>query len=417
MSNSNSSSILLIVLVAFISFFLLSPSYFFWELIFFDEYPEFIRYKLWPSGLNIFDIFLIFSALFYAVTRVRVQVKAITGYSAVVFISTFSIFMLALNSYDVFIFHDGMVFVLRCLLYIWFLTFFLKKYDPNVLLKILVFCCVALSVVSAIALTLGYESNTPGRMNYMGMGTNGTADFAIISIGLLLYMKHKGNINSSYFYLALLIILLFLPFAGSRRSIVYVVLLFSVYWTVKGRFLYYSTISLFTLSCVSLVLYYEYPHLLEDVSLAVRVLETIDSINAGSLNDGRDEMYISALQVLSDYPLGIGLSDWAIQNEMGKIHVGSHMHNLFLQTYAKFGVFTVVLLYFLLHMLIKKNDPILKITYIIILISMLSGYGYWNQKTLFIHMAFLVILYKASYENFIPSSGLPFKNRRRPYCQ
>ena len=132
-----------------------------------------------------------------------------------------------------------------------------------------------------------------------------------------------------------------------------------------------------------------------------RVLESISQLSSGNFEDGRSLVLKSVLLMLKEFPVGVGLSDWAIQSELSLQEGGisSHSHNWMAQFFLKFGVMGVILVSVLLNYLVSflKNGYFFHAGFLFIV--MMSGYGWWNIKWVTTLLFFFLFL-RASHHQF-----------------
>lgn len=389
-----------VLLISFgLMLFLFAPGTLFWDESLFSVYPVDIAYPLWAPGINYFDIYWLICAF---LTTLKGFPKKITFsfffFSLMFFfLLLWSFILIVVNGFDVDIFHDGFLMAYRVVILYFILSFCAQHDCLHSLIKIVSFCIVSLVLISLGAvLLMGYEGVIGGRINLLGMGPNVSGDIVIIVFGLLLFLQKDLNLSRPALYFSLLVLSLYMPFTGSRRVLIYWLLIlffYSFHIGAARRFFVIVACSTIIVASLGYVFLEEY---FSDSSLIslVRLLEAFEQISAGEFNDGRIDMYQTAWSVINSFPFGLGGSDWLIQTEMQKIGVGSHTHNIFLQFYLKIGPFLFLPMVAVIWFFAKNNLRGIGYIWVVFFIQNLSGHGFWNQKYLFVTVLLAVISLK-----------------------
>jgi hypothetical protein len=323
-------------------------------------------------------------------------IKSIIGIFLYVFILVQALLLQVLNGYGI-EYYDGILYGLRYLLLFLLVNYLVNK-SPILTLKIFIILVIVLVFISISAiLFFGYEGILNGRINFIGMGPNVSSDLAIMVLSLAILAERNKWIGRFWLYSCLIAVFIYVPVTGSRRAMVFLFLCL-LYW--NPRFVF------FTISALALSYFFYFSHLFTDVNIegfvsVTRVLESISQLSNGNFEDGRSLVLKSILLLLNEFPLGVGLSDWAIQSEFSLQPGGisSHSHNWILQFFLKFGVISVVLISVLLIYCVSflKDGYFFHAGFIFI--SMMSGYGWWNIKWVTTLLFFLLFL-RASHHQF-----------------
>lgn len=380
----------------------MAPADIFWDWSIFYHHPQDIRYLLWSGGINVFDIYFGYLVLFLVASKkMKVRYENIFKLLLFTIINVLGLILLSVNGLDFTIFYDGILLFWRVCLFIIFSHVVCDSLDRKTVILVICSSCALLSVISIVAfLFFGFEGARGLRINYLGFGPNGSVDFAVLSLCLLSVIAKDVDHKFILAFLAFCI-LLYIPLAGSRRSLVYLALLLLLLSWRDAKVRYVVVLSCFFILIVAVFLQDFSSEVYEQISLIVRILETIESISLGELNDGRGGMYDTALSVILNYPLGLGNSDWAIQSKMQEIGVGSHTHNIILQLYLKLGIFGILMIFLLPRYPVIKCNPYFLLALFIIVTSNLTGHGYWNVKTLFIHIFLIFGVWRYGAKNEI----------------
>ena len=386
--------------VLFVSFglilFLLAPGSLFWNDTLLSAFPSDITYPLWAPGINYLDIYWLVCTCLILISGLP---KKISFYFFVVslialLLVAWSFILIAVNGFDVSVYHDGFLMTYRIVILFFIFSFCARQNQLNVLVKVVSFCVFILVLISLGAVVImGYEGVIGGRVNLLGMGPNVSGDTVAIVFGILIFMRKDINLSRPVFYISLLILSLYLPFTGSRRILFYWFLLLFFYCFHVGAMRRFLTgLAIFVMVMAS----FSYLFLADsftDRSLIsiVRLFETFEQIRTGELVDGRSDMYQTALGVIGSFPFGLGGSDWLIQTEMQKIGVGSHTHNVFLQSYLKIGPLLFIPVVAATLFFYRNNLRGVGYIWVIVFIQNMTGHGFWNQKYLLVVILLLVI--------------------------
>lgn len=400
-----------VLLIGFgVALFLFAPGTLFWDETLFSVYPRNILYPLWAPGINYFDIYWFTCAYLIQLSGLpeKITFSFFSVSIIVFFLVAWSFILIAVNGYDISIFHDGLFMACRIFIFYYIFSFCARHNRLHFLIKLVSFCVVSLVFISfGAVISMGYEGVIDGRINLLGMGPNVSSDIVIIVFGLLLFLQKDLNLPRPILYSLLLILTLYIPFSGSRRVLIYwflLLLFYSFHIGAMRRFLIIVACSTIILASFGFVLLDEYFSDSSVISI-VRFLETFEQIRTGAFSDGRSEMYQIAWSVINDFPFGLGGSDWLIQTEMQKIGVGSHTHNIFLQSYLKIGPLLLLPLVAVTWFFAKNNLKGVGYIWAIVFLQNLLGHGFWNQKYLFLIVLLLVISLKQ-----IPPRGVKFVN-------
>ena len=356
------------------------------------ETPDTVRYVLWLPTISVLDLLLIISSftIFLGTIYVdEVKMYTIPILVGICIICVQALLIQALNGYGV-QYYDGILYTVRYLLIFFLVSYLVQKY-PIFTLKIFISILIILSSISITAtFILGYEGILNGRINFIGMGPNVSSDLAIMILSLTILSAKNGWIGRFWLISCMFFVIIYVPLTGSRRALVFLIACL-FYW--NARFIILAIIP------TVITLYFIFAQIFSEIDISnlvsiTRSIESIIDIINGDFNDGRSVVFSSLGELLSKFPLGVGLSDWAIQSEltMQLDGIDSHSHNWIIQFYLKFGVMAI----FFLGIIINYIYLFLKSEYyfhaIFILISMFTGYGWWNIKwvtALFFFMLFL----------------------------
>ena len=379
--NVTSRSLVSIVTVLVLTVIMLVPAVFYGELaVIRDSMPAGVYYPLWPAGFFVIDIgllvFLFARLVVSPPRRLRVSNTLLGLFCAFIMCSA-----LALQFRGGFFleFYDGVAFILRFAI-IFLMLKHLVQSDFLVAYKLIASIIFLLFVVSMTAFFIvGIEENTSGRLNLVGMGPNVSCDVLLMVYSVSLVLYRREYIGMSWLIAALMPLLLFIPFTGSRRAFVFGLAL--MFLTLSWRQRTIIGVCLLLLGyALADYLGLNLSEAVSEISTIVRVLESLEQLSTGSFQDGRSEMYRIATETVKANPFGIGLSDWAIQYEMGLHGVGSHTHNFFIQMYLKFGIFSIFIygLFFRFIYFLVSHKYWFHLLFFGITLN--TGYGFWNIK-------------------------------------
>jgi O-antigen ligase len=360
--------------------------------------PSSVRYELWLVNLNFIDIAISITCILLLLYN-RIDTKITLILLGLSISSIFGAIVQANNGFESAIFHDGYISSVRLLLILLFFYLFLSSHNILLMVKVfvisfIILCCIS---ISAVAFT-GFEGIMGGRINLLGMGVNVSSDALLMVTFFSLWIREreKSTTGTCIIFLGtLFLIFIMIILTGSRRAVLFyfVIIFLFKYFSKNGIDKFYMIVkSSFVLPLTFFALFIFSGVFAESLNLQglLRLLTIIDKLDSVT-NDGRVGMYGGAFQVIHKYPFGLGLSDWAIQQELGKFTVGSHTHNFILQWYLKFGLslfFIMIPIFLILRSCI--NNPVLLAIWIPIFFNHMTGYGYWNFKYSFI-MGFLIV--------------------------
>lgn len=361
--------------------------------------PEQITYQLWLPGIAPIDLALLPLVLIIANRGFCLTTLA---WSAVFFgIHLVAFLTLLINNYNT-EFYDGVLYAVRYLL-LAFLVHDVYQRSPAWAIKALVVICCSLVTISLVAVAVfDYEGVFGGRINLLGLGVNTSSDLLVLVMLLTYYHAQKGVIGFKYATLMLVAGTLFLPLTGGRRGVIYLILVIIMFagrfkrvvnfWSVSGSVLIFAIAAL-------------QPLVIEFfVGGLGRLSDSIGGVLSGDFVDGRMGMYQGAFSVVENNLLGVGLSDWAIQIELVRNGAwGSHTHNFFLQTYLRLGPLSIVLLYFLAATLVFSVRGSAKLLMLVMLVSMMTGYGFWNLKYFSIFAFACIYIWRADKDRNLQS--------------
>lgn len=377
--------------------FLMSPSEIFWDFSLYNAHPYSITYKLWSGGLNIFDILFCFILIIKSLTIRNIPYRVLKPLFTWIAINAIGVATLVSNGYSLTLYYDGMLFAARTVVFGLLIWFWIKEIGAISVMKVFTSSIVILAAISIVAQTLlGYSGTVDNRLNMLAMGPNIASDLAILSMTVMLYLSHNKKIAKSYFWISAIILLVFLPLAGSRRFIIYVLIFSTMHLYAIGakRALVLSfaglTILFIALSTQGIDLVFS------GTSIERRIAETIDRYQTANTVDGRSEIYRAALDLLWNHPFGIGNSDWLIQEQLRPYGFTSHTHNIIAQFYLKYGPLSFLALAWVVFALLRssrQSPHLLAIVAILALINT-TGYPYWNQKALFVHLGLILTIIK-----------------------
>ena len=358
------------------------------------DLPPGISYFLWPPGFFIIDLALLAFAYEKVLTlflKVKFRAKWLLSLLAVTVVLLTA---MALQFYSGYYldYYDGIIFSLR-LLVIFMILSELTRHDYLLTYKLVASLVLLLFIVSSAAFLLfGVEESLAGRFNLVGMGPNVSCDVIVMVYSVSLILYKKNSVSLLWLIVSLIPLILFIPFSGSRRALFFAFILIFLTMNSKGRVLLTATL----VGCVYLFLHY-YSFTLDEVFSSVttisRVLETLEQINSGTFEDGRSDMYRTAINTVISNPFGVGLSDWAIQTEMSLHGVGSHSHNFFIQMFLKFGLISMVIYAYFIYCcyFLLKYKYWFHLLYFCVGLN--TGYGFWNLKYCAIFIWVCVTLY------------------------
>lgn len=389
--------------ITFIFLFLLMPTFVFQgaELVTIEQ-PRIVEYDLWIAHINIFDVlFLILTLILIKYTK-PLSNQHVYYFSVIILTSLclllFGLVIQAVNGKAVTEFIDGLIYSFRIIIYFSFLYFLINDNNVNKIAYYIVLSCLALSCISILGVVFGgYEGIFGGRINFLGMGVNITADFLLLCSFLIhLFFYQQAKLK---WFLVLSVFFVMVILTGSRRSLVlfFVIPVFLNFIRISNRDKIFFVVKVLIASVIFVsALYIFSKAFAEQLNLQglIRIVETIENIN--DLQDGRSGMYNAALSVVQKYPFGVGLSDWAIQSKMSIFGTGSHTHNFLIQSYLKYG-FAIVLFIFPLIILAKQislNLLLLPI-WVVFFLNQMTGYGFWNQKFCMFFMLLFVVTVKS----------------------
>ena len=263
-----------------------------------------------------------------------------------------------------------------CIFYI--INYLVKKSALLTLKAFISILIILISISISAVLFFGYEGILSGRINFVGMGPNVSADISIMILTMTIFAEKKALIGKAWLFACILFVLMYLPLTGSRRSLFFLALAL-MYWNTRLIFMFMTCLFL-----VVIMFFVEDIGVLEFENFVAisRTIETFSQISAGTFEDGRYLVLTSVISLLYEFPFGVGLSDWAIQSEFSKQNYGidSHSHNWFFQFYLKFGLLALCLFIWLFkYIFIFFKNKLFFQTLFIIVIS-LTGYGWWNIK-------------------------------------
>ena len=367
-----------------------SPSSLFTEHVFFStQVPSTVFYHLWGAGVSLIDLGLLvfFIITLVAWSRFNALYRPYFGWVFTYFsLSMISLFMQLFNGYD-FQYYDGVISIIRSLTVL-NLVFFVLNRDAIGSIKIFMSTLCILAAISIIFFSvLGNTSSIAGRINLLGMGPNVSADVLVMFSILSLYMVKRRLVGSAWFFALLVVSLIFVPLAGSRRALLFLVLLLALSFQKRYAILY---VGLFFLGLIVFAFSGTRLDLLFSTTGFSRVMDSFELYKLGQFSDGRSDMFKTVMLAIQNNPWGVGISSWAVQSEMAKYGVGSHAHNLFLQFYLYYGFFSVAFLYPLFRVvsILYLNRFHLLLSFLFV--SNITGYGYWNLKYSMITVIVLV---------------------------
>lgn len=393
--NTASANFILFFAVIALTTIMLAPDLIYNEMpLISDVMPPGVYYPLWPPGFFLIDIGLIAFVYvrFLLLPPKRFQLKLVLKLLLGIFIVCLALALQFNNGYFL-DFYDGIAFILRFLI-IFAMLYELTRSNFLIAYKLISSIVFILFIVSSVAFfVLGVEESTANRINLMGMGPNVSSDAILMVYSVSLILYKRNYISSLWLFVAFLPLIFFIPFTGSRRALIFAVILIFLTLSPKGRLAVGAiiiAIAFFITNYFSLSI----DNILAEISTLLRILETFDQISTGSFQDGRSEMYQTAITTTQSNPFGVGLSDWAIQAEMAIHGVGSHTHNFFIQMYLKFGLLSVFIylqFFYFIYFLIKHN-----FWYQLLFfgISFNTGYGFWNVKYALVFMWLCLLLDK-----------------------
>jgi O-antigen ligase len=134
----------------------------------------------------------------------------------------------------------------------------------------------------------------------------------------------------------------------------------------------------------------------EQIVKEISIKYSLEAYQGGSIGL-RGEIYKKALEIIKEFPLGIG--PYVFQSEILKSHplmirifgegaTSLNAHNIVLQTWLDFGLISFLLILGIIY-LIMKTKSFLKHYWIILLISNLGDYFLNNPFILYLTIIFL----------------------------
>jgi len=380
------SRLINVIALIFLTVFFLTPAFVYesYAVIGLSS-PDEARYGLWLPHVHIIDVALFvvsFSVCIYYSAH-KVRFRLINGIMLFLVIGASSMLLQATNNFGPEYF-DGILYLWRYAA-LTVVVAFVFRCQPLLAIYVLVMSMMILVLVSlGSVLLFEYEGVLSGRINMLGMGPNVSSDFALYTLAICIYYHKNNKLPVVVLFAVFVLCLMYIPMTGSRRALIGLVLL-AFYWRVA--ILAYSVLLLLLAAVVFSIFGYDVFVLTENAVSVFRLINTISEISSNNFSDGRVVMYANTIAVIGQYPLGIGLSDWAIQTQLGLYGTGSHTHNFALQWYLKFGPLAVFPIAFLVGGLVGLYRRGFTIPVVIILVNILTGYGFWNAKY------FVVILF------------------------
>jgi len=319
-------------------------------------------------------------------------IKSIIGIVLYILILAQALLLQTLNGYGI-EYYDGILYGLRYLLLFLLINYLVNK-SPIFILKIFILVVIVLVSISISAiLFFGYEGILNGRINFIGMGPNVSADLAIMVLSLAILAERNKWIGRLWLFSCLIAVFIYVPLTGSRRAMV-LLLACLLYWNARLVFItIFALVSSYFIFFTQLV-----GNVTIDTFVSItRLLESVSQLSNGNFEDGRSLVLKSVLLLLNEFPVGVGLSDWAIQTELALQPggIGSHSHNWIFQFFLKFGVMAVIIISVLVFYFVSflKNGYFFHVGFLFI--AMMSGYGWWNIKWV-ASLLFFILFLRAS---------------------
>jgi hypothetical protein len=381
--------------------FLISPTQLITELSLVKlEQPESVYYDLWISNLSIFDFFLPIIYLCIAKSESFTHSKSIFMLVILfMFLTLIGLVLQYVNGFSMSAYIDGLIYSLRWIFMLLISDGLVRIAGVDKAIKVIYYSTIILSFVSFLAFfVIGYESHFESRFNFMGVGVNGTAEIILYALVLKIFLMEKPHHNNKVVYTMIAVVSLcfMLYLTGGRRALLLLILI--------GVLFFFSNKSGLNLTSkvISIILFLSVSILMIDEILASlfsneNFMYFTSAFNISQLNqDGRFAMYLGVFSLLEKYPLGIGLSDWAIQSELNNFTVGSHSHNFIIQSYLKYGPSILILFPIVMSTVLKLNRNLVMLWFIF-LFHQMTGYGFWNQKYMFVIALVLAITFNYSH--------------------
>lgn len=369
--------------------FYLSPTFIFDDIALGNKTPETVHYLLWLAGINVFDVAFGGMAIL-ALTNLRLSRCMLMLFGLLLLMFVWGATLQYINSHGYFYF-DGVISFLRLVYALILGAWITQSGRLHDAMRVTTLAVFLNALVTITAFYEGaHESVLSGRTNLMGFGPNGSGEIIFFHAFFLIFVERKW---AKWKKLAVLsAFILYVPLSGGRR---FLAALFGlIMLAFKSRKHIALNILSIVFSFAILVFLFLNVEIIArifegtELSAISRLADTVSLLQQGNLQDGRSDMYNGAWSVIFNFPMGLGISDWRIQEELSKYTVGSHTHNAFLQFYLKFGVFGIMFLILILawalQRLLKKGVE-WWFLFLVVLISINTGYGLWNQKIQFFY--------------------------------
>lgn len=385
--------------MVFIFLVMLMPDSIYWEYAFFkiDE-PSFIDYHLFSTNINFIDIILILIGTTLTIKSRKIIVAQ--EMLAIAILSSWGICILVIQGINLSTYNDGIIYGARIILTINITAILLKLNKGVELVNTLILAIVVLVIISLVSYYIFGYTNKEGRLNALGLGPNTASELVGSALIFLIFLMINKKQTLAKVLIAIPIVLCinFILLSGSRKSLLIAAfIVLSIYLTETKLNKKKVFIVTFLYFLLALIFFYQ-GDILEyikeftansNIPLLIRTNELIEkAFTKGEVIDGRENMYTYVYEIIHLNPFwGIGASNWRLQELLAPfgISTGSHSHSVFLQMYTKYGILSILFIFYIGYKIVKAfslHSPISMIM-TFLLINQTFDYGGWNQKYLF----------------------------------